>query len=56
MLNKSFTGPFEVKQLPSPRSCSSKDGSHLFFISNDEKGLILKKSFSKVYHHSKCFG
>ena len=28
----------------------------IFFISNNEKWLNLKKNFSKVYHHSKCFG
>ena len=56
ILGKSFARPFEVKQLPFPRSCLQKGKNHLFFISNDEKWLSLKKSFWKVYHHSKCFG
>ena len=56
ILSKSFTKHVEVKQLSFPWSCSSEYGNHLFLISNDEKGLSLKKSFWKVYHHSKCFG
>ena len=55
ILSKSFTRPFEVKQLPSPQSCSSKHGNYLLLISNDEKWLSLKKIFWKIYHHSKCF-
>ena len=55
ILRQSFTRPFEVKQLPSSWSCSSKGGNHLFLITNDEKGLSFKKSFWKVYHDSKCF-
>ena len=56
IVGKSFARPFEVKQLPFSRSCSWKGKNHLIFISNNEKWLSLKKSFWKVYHHSKCFG
>ena len=56
VLGKSFAWPFEVKGLPFPWSCFFYNENHLFFISNDEKWLSLKKIFWKVYHHSKCLG
>ena len=53
IVGKSFARPFEVKQLPLPRSHFSEDEKHLFLILNNEKWLSLKKSFWKIYHHSK---
>ena len=55
ILVKGFARPFEVEQLSLPRSCFSEGKNHLFLISKDEEWLILKKSFLKSYHHSKCF-
>ena len=55
ILGESFAIHFEVNQLPCPRSYSEKYENHLFLISNDEKWSSLKKSFWKIYHHSKCF-
>ena len=55
ILGKSFGRPFEVKRLPFHWSCFSHEEKHLYFISNNEKWLILNKVFWKLCHHSKCF-
>ena len=55
ILGKSFPRRFEVKELPLPWSCSSYDENYLFLIWSHEEWLSLKKSFWKIYHHSKCF-
>ena len=56
ILGKRFARPFEVRGPSFPGSCFSLDEKRLFLISNNEKWLSLKKSFSKVCHHSKCLG
>ena len=55
VLGKRFARRFEVKQLPFLRSCSWKYNNNLSLISNDKKWLSLRKSFWKIYHHSRCF-
>ena len=56
ILGKSFARSFKVKQPPVPWSYFSYDENHLFLNWKNGKWLSLKKSFWKVYLHSKGFG